>query len=167
VTENGRRCPALRLDPDAFERMQRLAMYEIASAMVDLACDVQRTLGLRPDACQIYMLVAVAAVQRYARAPDAAHVGAGPLPTAMTGTISRRRLADASGLPRETVARHVRNLIERGLVVEHGRGQLASPPGLLRDLAPTGLPERLARRSAMLANALTRLETLVPVERRR
>ena len=85
----------------------------------------------------------------------------------MTGTISRRRLSDASGLPRETVARHVRKLIERGLVIEHGRGQLTIPPGLLRDLAPTGLLERLARRSASLTNALTRLEVLVPAERQR
>ena len=158
---------ALRLDPDGFERVQRLAMYEIVCAMLDLTGDVQRTLGLRPDACQIYMLVAVTAVQRYARAPDAAHVGAGPLPRGVTGTVSRRRLADASGLPRETVARHVRHLIERGLVVEHGRGRLSIPPGLLRDLAPTGLPERLGRRSAALATALTRLEVLVPAERRR
>jgi len=159
--------PALRFDPESFERMQRLAMYEIVSALLDVTGDVHRTLDLRPDACQIYMLIAVSAVQRYARAPDEAHVGAGPLPTKEIGTISRRRLADASGLPRETVARHVRNLIERGLVVEHGRGQLATPPGLLRDLAPTGLPERLARRSAALANALTRLEVLVPAQRQR
>lgn len=147
--------------------MQRLAMYEIASAMLDLACDVQRTLELRPDACQIYMLIAVTAVQRYARAPDTAHVGTGPLPRGVTGTISRRRLSDASGLPRETVARHARNLIDRGLVVERGRGRLTVPPGLLRDLGPTGLPERLGRRSAALANALTRLQVLVPAERRR
>lgn len=113
------------------------------------------------------MLIAVSAIQRYARAPDEAHVGADPLPTGVIGTISRRRLADTSGLPRETVARHVRTLIERGIVIELGRGQLTIPPGLLRDLGPTGLLERLARRSAALANALARLEVLVPAERRR
>jgi biotin operon repressor len=166
MTEETRACPTLRFDPEGFDRMQRLAMYEIASAMLDLASDVHRTLGLRPDACQVYMLIAVSAVQRYARAPEAAHVGADPLPAERIGTISRRRLADASGLPRETVARHVRNLIERGLVIERGRGQLTTPPGLLRDLAPTGLLDRLARRSAALANALARLEVLVPAERR-
>jgi hypothetical protein len=165
--DKGGRCPTLRLELEAFERVQRLAMYEIASAILDLTGDVHRTLGLRPDACQIYMLIAVSAVQRYARAPDEAHVGADPLPTAAIGTISRRRLADASGLPRETVARHVRHLIERGLVIEHGRGQVSIPPGLLRDLAPTGLLERLARRSAALANALARLDVLVPAERQR
>jgi hypothetical protein len=147
--------------------VQRLALYEIASAMLDLTGDVHRTLGLRPDACQVYMLIAVSAVQRYARAPDHAHVGADPLPARAIGTISRRRLADASGLPRETVARHARNLIEGSLVVEHRRGQLSIPPGLLRDLGSTGLLERLARRSAALANALTRLDVLVPAERRR
>lgn len=157
----------LRLDREGFERVQRLAMYEIISTMLDLTGDVHRTLGLRPDCCQIYMLIAVSTVQRFARAPDETNVGGGPLPTELSGTISRRRLAEASGLPRETVARHVRNLIERGLVVEHGSGQLTTPPGLLRDLAPTGLLERVARRTTALANALARLEVLVPAERRR
>ena len=156
---------ALRLDVDGFERVQRLAMYEIASAMLDLTSDVQRTLGLRPDACQVYLLIAVSAVQRHARAPDGAYVGIDPIPLSQSGTISRRRIADASGLPRETVARHVRNLIGRGLVIEVGRGRLTTPPGLLRDVGPTGLLDRMARHSAGLANALLRLEVLVPVER--
>jgi hypothetical protein len=83
----------LRLDVDGFERVQRPAMYEIASAMRDLASDVQRTLGLRPGSCRISMRMAVSAVQRYARAPDAAHMAADPLPTGATGKISSRPLA--------------------------------------------------------------------------
>jgi hypothetical protein len=155
----------LQIDAEAFERLQRLAMYEIVCAMLDLTCEVQETLGLRPDACQVYLLIAVSAVQRYARAPDGAYVGIDPIPLSESGTISRRRIADASGLPRETVARHVRNLIGRGLVIEVGRGRLTTPPGLLRDVGPTGLLDRMARHSAGLANALLRLEVLVPVER--
>jgi hypothetical protein len=65
-------------------------MYEIASAMRDLASHVQRTLGLRPDWCRISMRMAVSAVRRYARAADAAHMAADPLPTGATGTISGR-----------------------------------------------------------------------------
>jgi len=155
----------LQIDAEAFERLQRLAMYEIVCAMLDLSCEVQETLGLRPDACQVYLLIAVSAVQRHARAPDGAYVGIDPIPLSQSGTISRRRIADASGLPRETVARHVRNLIGRGLVIEVGRGRLTTPPGLLRDVGPTGLLDRMARHSASLANALLRLEVLVPVER--
>ena len=155
----------LQIDAEAFERLQRLAMYEIVCAMLDLSCEVQETLGLRPDACQVYLLIAVSAVQRHARAPDGAYVGIDPIPLSQSGTISRRRIADASGLPRETVARHVRNLIGRGLVIEVGRGRLTTPPGLLRDVGPTGLLDRMARHSAGLANALLRLEVLVPVER--
>ena len=150
----------LKPDSEAFTLKGRLAMQEIAGAMLDLNCDVQHTLGLRPDACHVYMMIAVAAVQRFARAPDGAHVGMDPLPESKLGTISRRRIADASGLPRETVARHVRNLIERGVVVEVGRGRLTIPPGLLRELEPTGLPERMLRRVAALSNALIRLEVL-------
>lgn len=105
---------ALRRDVDGVERAQGPAMYAIASAMLDLTSDVQRTLGLRPDACRVYRLIAVSAVRRHARASDAAHMGADPLPT-----------------------------------------------------GPTGLLDRLARRSAGLTNALTRLEVLVPAARRR
>jgi len=165
MRDNGTRYLTLRLELESFERVQRLARYEIASAGLDVTGDMHRTLALRPDACQIYMLIAVSAIQRFVRAPDELHVGGDPLPTRAIGTISRRRLADASGLPRETVARHVRNLIESGRVVEHGRGQLTVPPGLLHDLEPTGLLERMARRSVALANALNRLEVLVPADR--
>jgi biotin operon repressor len=106
-------------------------------------------------------LIAVATVQRYARAPgDGAHSGPDPLPPTLSGTISRRRLADASGLPRETVARHVRQLLERGLVVEHGHGKLATPPGLLKAVTPTGLLDRMAGEATALANRLMRLGVL-------
>lgn len=160
------RAPAqhLRVDLEEFERIQRLAMYEIGCAILDLSCDIQHTAGLRPDACQIYLMIAVSAVQRYARAPDGTHVGPHPLPREATGAISRRRVADATGLPRETVARHVRHLMASGLVIEVGRGQLTTPPGVLRNAGESGLPERMARRSAALANALLRLQVLKSAE---
>jgi biotin operon repressor len=161
MTSQQRNVPRLALNAARFEERQRLAMYEVANALVNLNADVQRTLSLRPDACHLYLLIAVATVQRYARAPgDDTHSGAEPLPPTLAGTISRRRLADASGLPRETVARHVRELMARGLVVEHGHGKLATPPGLLRTVMPTGVLDRMAGETMALANRLLRLGVL-------
>ena len=167
MTEVPPRTRQVRLDSDRFDCVQRLAMYEIAGAMLDLSCEAQQVLGLRPDACQIYLLIAVSTVQRHVRAHDGSFVGAAPLPEEMFSTVSRRRLSDVSGLPRETVARHVRHLIERGLVVEIARGRLSIPSGLLREVGPSGALERMAQRVATLANALIRLDVLVPAPPRR
>jgi biotin operon repressor len=150
--------PRLSLDPDEFGRRQRLALYQIVNVLVNLASDVQKTLKLRPDACQIYMIIAVSAVQKYAREPSGgAHDGVDPLPLQMSGSVSRRRIAEITGIPRETVARHVRHLIERGLVVEVGSGKLVTPPGLLRDIGPTGLPDRLVAEFTKVAQRLAGL----------
>lgn len=119
---------------------------------------MQRVLDLRPEACQVYIIIAISSVQRYARNPDKPeYFGSEPLPAEMSGAISRRQLAECTGIPRETVARHVRHLIGRGLVVETQRGQLRTPPGLLRDVGPSGLPDRIAKGIAGMFNALLRM----------
>lgn len=148
----------LSLDTASFEANQRLAMYELVNTHLAICTDMQRVLGLRPDACQIYMLIAITAVQRYARNPERSeYFGTTPLPAEMSGAISRRQLSECTGIPRETVARHVRHLVERGLVVETQRGQLRTPPGLLRDIGPSGLPNRIAKETTRMANALLRM----------
>lgn len=151
----------LSLEKGEFDRRQRPALYEVVNALVNLTAEVQRTLNLRPEPCQIYLIIAVAVVQRYARGESSGiHDGSDPLPEALTSSISRRRIAEISGIPRETVARHVRYLIERGLVAETGTGKLVTPPGLLRSIGPTGLPERLVGEVASVAHRLIKLGVL-------
>jgi hypothetical protein len=153
-------CNPLRLTLDAgeFERRQRLALYHIVNTLVNLTSDIQKTLDLRPEACQIYLVIAVTVVQRYARDPSGGeHDGVDPLPLPMSGSVSRRRISDITGIPRETVARHVRHLIDRGLVTEIGTGRLITPPGLLQDIGPSGLPDRLVAESLAVARRLTQL----------
>jgi len=136
-------------------------MYEIVNTHLAICTDMQRVLDLRPDACQIYAMIAISSVQRFARNPDQAEYhGADPLPAELSGAISRRQLSECTGIPRETVARHVRQLIDRGLVVETQRGQLRTPPGLLQDIGQSGLPDRIAQETARMANALLRLGVL-------
>jgi hypothetical protein len=105
------------------------------AVVVNLTSDIQKTLKLRPEACQIYLVIAVAVVQRYANeTSDGEHDGVDPLPLPMSGSVSPRRISDITGIPRETVARHVRHLINRGVVAEIGTGRMMTPPGLLRDI---------------------------------
>jgi len=163
VKKPERTLPGPRLMPDtkAFDTGQRRALYAIVNGLLNLQWDLQETLDLRPEICQVYMIVAISGSQRYTRtAPPGAFDGDAPLPSEMIGSVSRRRIADISGIPRETVARHVRTLIERGLVVEVGVGKLITPPGLLRDIGPTGLPDRLFSEFAQTAQKLVRLGAL-------
>lgn len=149
------------VDSDEFAGNQRLAIYAVVNGMLNLFADIQTTLKLRPEPAQVYTLIAVSAAQKYVRAPNRSDFNAqAPFPVEMIGTISRRRLSDITGIPRETVARHVRHLLDRGLVVETGVGKLATPPGLLSDLQPTGLPERMIREAGSLAQTLVRLGVL-------
>lgn len=62
-----------------------------------------------------------------------------------------------TGIPRETVARHVRHLIERGLIVEVGSGKLMTPPGLLHRIGAVGLPYRLVSEFSQAAPRLVKL----------
>ena len=153
--------PRLSLDAEEFDKRQRLALYQIVNTLLNLNCDIQKTLRLRPETCQIFMVIAIVAVQRYVRDPGTnAYDGADPLPQELNVTISRRRLSDVTGIPRETVARHVRQLVERGLVVEVGSGKLMTPPGLLSRLGPGGLPQRLASEFTMATQRLVKLGVL-------
>lgn len=56
-----------------------------------------------------------------------------------------------------TVQRFVRGLLDRGLIVERGRGCLCPPGGRLAALGRDSTPERTARRFVSTANAMLRL----------
>ena len=88
-----------------------------AQLMIDSFLAQQRTLtaqvNMRPTAATVYLTI----VQACGRQKGSA-------------TISRRSLATATGLPRETVRRIVIDLIADGHVVDHGRG-VSVPEGAL------------------------------------
>src|SRR6056297_4057081 len=89
--------------------------------------ELQRSLGLRAEEQQVFLAIAVDTVQRFARtaAPGADHMSRAPLPRELAGHIFRRRIAEALGLPFETVRRHVARMKKRGLLVEGKKGQLS------------------------------------------
>lgn len=150
------------LDAEAFRAVERLAAYEIANAMLDTQLALQRRLGLRAEECQVFLAIAVATVQRFARVaqPHSEHVTRAPLPENLSGHISRRRIAESLGLPLETVRRHAARLIDRGLVIEKARGQLSTRGGTLQHLSGDETPFRIAGQFVGVVRSFARLGAL-------
>lgn len=80
----------------------------------------------------IYLAVASASARRIARDPSlrARYGGEVPPPAEERAPISRRAIAQSVGLPRETVRRKLQELIDRGMLVETGRGVMTNGPAL-------------------------------------
>ena len=117
---------------------------------------------LGPVELQIYLTIAVANVQKLMRERvvplelSATQI----LPREWVVPISRNAIASATGLPRETVRRHVEKLIERGLLIEDPRGGVTPPPGMIDKFDLVGTLEPMLTEFARAASQLIRLGVL-------
>ena len=147
------------LDPDGFADRERLVAYEIGNTLLMMNLELQKNFGLRAEEYQIFMLIVLSTVQRFARNPgsDETFLGRIPLPPEASGSISRRRISETLDIPFETVRRTVASLLARGMIVERRRGCLSSPGGTLARLGEDALPERMARRFLSVSNVMARL----------
>ncbi|MFN3847065.1 MAG: winged helix-turn-helix transcriptional regulator [Paracoccaceae bacterium] len=152
----------LKLNRDQFSAVERLAVYEAVNFLLISQLDLQRLFGLRPEEFEVFQLVVLATVQRYVRAAgsDGVKLDRTPLGPEKTGAISRRRIAETLDIPLETVRRHVAHLMDKGLVVERGRGRIATPGGTLSRASTVGETLRLAQRHLALTNKLIQLGVL-------
>lgn len=134
----------------------------MANAVLEIQIILQGRLKLRPEECLVFLAVIAATVQRFARSatPDSDHLTREPIPPELRSSISRRRLSDSLGIPLETVRRHIARLKERGLVVEHGRGQLSSSGGTLRIMGDSGDTRRIASQFTGVTNSFLKLGVL-------
>lgn len=121
------------IDEMRFEANWRTVTYLIYNCALSLQIASQRTHALDPSEYLVFSVVACANLQRRMRelgpfSEDAIdHV-----PTDETNVpMSRRRIAEATGLPRETVRRIVQRLLDRGMLIQSGRYVLV-PVGLIR-----------------------------------
>lgn len=113
-------------------------------SLMNLYLTMQRTMAAStpggPTELLIYATVAVANVQRLMRERNIPKhlMGTDPVPREWVVPISRNAVATASGLPRETVRRHVARMIEAGLLVDDPRGGVSLPSGVIqqRNLEP-------------------------------
>lgn len=123
-----------RFDRDRFEAVWRLSTYAVTSAMLDVELTCMAVMKLKPLELIVFQLVAAANIQRHLRELQPLSAGTRdtvPGPDTNVG-VSRRRIADASGLPRETVRRVLSGLEARGLVRARGDGSVEVPIGLIR-----------------------------------
>lgn len=91
------------------------------------------TYGHDYEAILIYWSVVVASVGRYLRNDDQAKLisgEGGPLPEEEHHPVSARAIAEATGLPRETVRRKIAALVHEGYLAQDSRG-VRTTPGLL------------------------------------
>lgn len=156
----------LTLDPGGLAAHERLVAYEMVNSLLLDTIELQRAFAMRPLEFQVFMVIAMATVQRFMREsqPEAAYVDATPLPTRLRGTISRRRIAETLDLPFETVRRTVARLLARGAVIESGRGLLSTGGGTLQRASEGGAVARMAQHSITIANRMlqTGAATLTP-----
>ena len=85
------------------------------------------------EAILIYWSVVVASVGRYLRNDDQTkliEIDGGPLPEEAHHPVSARAIAEATGLPRETVRRKIAALVAGGYLAQDSRG-VRTLPGLL------------------------------------
>lgn len=91
------------------------------------------TYGHDYEAILIYWSVMVASVGRYLRSDDQIKLiesGGGPLPPEEHHPVSARAIAEATGLPRETVRRKIAALVANGHLAQDRRG-VRTVPGIL------------------------------------
>jgi hypothetical protein len=83
--------------------------------------------GLQPVELLILIATTTGNVQRALRpeALPAVFRGSKPLPPELVVPMSRRAIARVTGIPTETVRRHVESMVERGILVSTTRGVLA------------------------------------------
>jgi hypothetical protein len=125
---------AITLDEQRFEAAWRTSTYLVYNCVLSLQLASQRVHKTDPSEYLVFSVVACANLQRRMR--EVGQLGQHAIdymPEDQSNVpMSRRRIAEATGLPRETVRRIVQRLIRRGLLIEAPDGYILVPAGLMR-----------------------------------
>ncbi|HMT40489.1 MAG TPA: hypothetical protein PKC81_02530 [Sphingorhabdus sp.] len=110
----------LMIDPNAADAKLRLSGFLVANQFLATAATLRRAFDLGHDDVLIVLTVALGNVQRMLRTPDAQGLAAS---TALVEQdriipVSRRAVARATGLSRETVRRRINSLLLCGKLLE-------------------------------------------------
>ena len=113
----------------------RVAMSGLTNLFLTIHRTLSSTMDLGPTELLIYATIAVANVQKLMRERciPPGYSGTEVLPREWVVPISRNAIASATGLPRETVRRHVARMIASGLLVEDARGGVTVAIGMIQD----------------------------------
>lgn len=124
--------PAQDVEPQAITpdlRKKAIPACEVLLRLIRAITATQRSDLADLETSVIYIAVACASGSGALRDPAVLEMlDAGlPIPDAARQPVSRRAIAESTGLPRETVRRKIGVLIEKGFLVEDGAG-VRTPP---------------------------------------
>jgi hypothetical protein len=123
----------VELDNLRHSEVWRRSAYAVGNCLVATQLMQMKLYKLKPVDLLVFNLTAIASVQRSARSLRQIDSSSGDFNPSDegNGTISRRRIAECSGLARTSVSRSLSRLIARGMIVEIGRGRLQVPVGII------------------------------------
>ncbi|MEG3145079.1 hypothetical protein U1839_10500 [Sphingomonas sp. RT2P30] len=136
----------------------RVAMSSLANLFLTMHRTLAAPMSLGPTELLIYTTIAVANVQKLMRERSIPS-GRGAteiLPREWVVPISRNAIASATGLPRETVRRHVARMVEAGMLIQDERGGVTTPIGMISNFGLEPLLEALLTEFARAAEGLLR-----------
>lgn len=144
--------------PDRMAAHWRSAMFPLLNLFLSTHRILAEHDGMNPSVLLIYVTVCVGNIQKLMRErnvpPD--FTATAVLPREWVVPMSRSAIAAATGLPRETVRRHVGLLIERGMLIEDPRGGVTIVPGAIQLRGYQPLLEQLLTEFTRTGEALLR-----------
>jgi len=114
---------------EATQRELRMCGFALLNQYLAMHLVIAEHLELNPIELLILIATTTGNVQRAVR-PDALPEvlrGSTPLPQELIVPMSRRAIARVTGIPKETVRRHVDSMVRRGILLSMSRGVRAKP----------------------------------------
>ena len=144
--------------PDRMATYWRAAIFPLLNLFLAMHRSLSEHEEMGPSVMLIYLTVCVGNIQKLMRerSVPAEYTATAVLPREWVVPMSRSAIAAATGLPRETVRRHVGHLIDQGLLIEDPRGGVTIVPGAIRDRGYEPLLEKLLTEFARTSEALLR-----------
>ncbi len=149
------------VSPKATERQLRLCGFALLNHCLAVHRVLARHLELQPVELMILIATTTGNVQR-ALSPATRKTGLParePLPPDLVVPMSRRAIARVTGIPKETVRRHVASMSERGILLSTPKGVRA--PNRLEDRKALAAILELVELHAACTEQLASLQAIV------
>lgn len=144
------------------ERELRLCGFALLNHFLTMHHVIAEYVRLQPMELVILIATTTGNVQRALRSdalPEALR-GSEPLPPELVVPVSRRAIARITGLPTETVRRHVESMVKRGILVSMPRGVRA--PSRLTERWAAAATLRLIESHVACTEDLVALKAIAP-----
>jgi hypothetical protein len=147
---------------EATERELRLCGFALLNHFLTMHHVIAEHVRLQPMELLILIATTTGNVQRALRTealPEALR-GSKPLPPELAVPMSRRAIARVTGIPTETVRRHVESMVKRGILVSMPKGVRA--PSRLTERWAAAATLRLIESHAACTEKLIALQAIAP-----